>query len=231
MREIEGRCRFMKEIKQGQLSRVATAVGRINTLLTSMMNVGLEATVESLWTTLISFKRLLTLKFMLRGQGTSLITYLLSLLHVVKVQQIYHSVIKTFVCEAMSELRKTISDRVGGLENVRIGEADTRALLELASDLQLFRRTIIAPTYNSINVDESNMSYDRQKDIPDEGSQSLILKSNDTNKPGGYALRIHSSSNIKHRLSACSGGTSSLHTSKLYPLASSNSSNSSRTKV
>lgn len=170
-------------------------------LLKIMSPDSLQNTESFLWNTLCSFSKLIESKFGLRGIGLGFRQLFLRLIQTACQIDIYRSPVKTFICELMSEIRKKVSDRLSGIEAYSKFQPDCRVLLELAVDLQIFRKNIQAQPYSNARGKLFTM--------PEEISEGNSLNQTQTLSRSGR-LRVHSLSNLKYSLSACSG-TGSFH--------------------
>jgi hypothetical protein len=207
-----------REPRDNHLTEIGMNIARLDIMIRSMSGANVDNTESVLWQTLFAFRKLLKSKFALHGKGCALRVLLVELLHVTCFAQGFHSVIKSFVCEVMSEIRMSVSDRLGGLESGSPTQSDTRKLLDLAVDLQHFRKKLHSTQFYS-----SGTKLCMIDDVADYQSISNARRVSRSNKLQLGTFRVHSESNLKNRLRICSN-SQSIHSSQLEPTSSTNSS-------
>lgn len=130
------------------------------------------------------------------------------LLSSLALSPVLQPVVKSFAVDFMSDLRKTISDQLNKLAN---SGTDSRGLLELAVDLQPFRRQLNMPVFKKPlqinNLVVPSLASEDQEGI----SMTAFSSSNYPKKPMWHGSRTVSASSIKHRLAALSNPQSNFN--------------------
>lgn len=122
-------------------------------------------------------------------------------------------IVKTFSVDTMSHLRKIISDQLA--QQAKIG-IDSRALLELAADLQPFRRQINMPLFKKTTNQVGNSNHllvpgSTASEDYDYISVSQTSSQSSVRKQMWQPARTVSANNVKHRLVALTSSQSALN--------------------
>lgn len=169
----------------------------INLLLRFTATECSDKVQHALWLTLCSFAILLKSRRMLQGKLSSIRGYLISLVQASIQSMSLHSVIKTFVCDLMSEIRKIVSDMHNGI-SVYDNEdmPNGRALLDMAVDLQFYRKNINGGQYSKTKI---GLVWSGESIFNVDGSIQTTTAAK-TPITARMLVRGHSSSELKNRL-------------------------------
>ena len=167
----------------------------------SLPDFDISSTSKNMWTCLSCFCGLFLTTSGLRDVRACLRVFLIQLLNANSRSGSMQPVVKSFVCDTMSDLRKIISDQ---MTSEKKSHVDVRALLDLATDLQPFRRQINMPLFKKhLNIVShapggSSLAPDDLEPISISNTSSSLQ----VRKPMWQASRTVSASRIKHRLAA-----------------------------